>query len=277
MTAEPILCTLAARPAHGAAARDLGARTWPRFLQHADVRRWGSLFDRFADWQILMLDEEGGLLAVGHTVPLRWSGHEEDLPRSIDEIVHRAHVDLERWAEPTTLSAVAAIVRPGARGRGLSKLLVSSMVSLAERAKLRELIAPVRPTSKQEHPHVPMEEYLSWKQASGLPFDPWVRVHARLGAATLGLIPKAMTVEGSVAEWEEWTGLRFPISGAYEVPGALVPVRIDLEKGRGLYEEPNVWMLHRVPRRVHVLGAPAPPKAPPPPRPPEPWEQEEAQ
>jgi hypothetical protein len=34
-------------------------------------------------------------------------------------------------------------------------------------------------------------------------------------------------ISGTVAEWEEWTGMRFPDSGAYVVPGALVPVDID--------------------------------------------------
>ena len=38
--------------------------------------------------------------------------------------------------------------------------------------------------------------------------------------------------------------MRFPDSGSYVVPGALVPVEIDLERDEGLYREPNVWMVH---------------------------------
>lgn len=53
-----------------------------------------------------------------------------------------------------------------------------------------------------------------------------------------------MTITGSVAEWEKWTGMRFPESGEYVVPGALRPVVVDLEEDLGLYEVPNVWMLH---------------------------------
>lgn len=45
---------------------------------------------------------------------------------------------------------------------------------------------------------------------------------------------------------EAWTGLRFPESGAYVVPGALTPVTIDREADRGEYVEPNVWMRHAV-------------------------------
>ena len=55
-----------------------------------------------------------------------------------------------------------------------------------------------------------------------------------------------MTIPGTVAEWEEWTDMTFPDSGTYVVPGALVPVQIDLEGDRGLYVEPNVWLEHIV-------------------------------
>jgi hypothetical protein len=40
--------------------------------------------------------------------------------------------------------------------------------------------------------------------------------------------------------------MAFPESGQYVVEGALVPVEIDRERDRGLYVEPNVWMLHSV-------------------------------
>jgi len=40
--------------------------------------------------------------------------------------------------------------------------------------------------------------------------------------------------------------MRFPDSGSYVAPGALVPVEIDRESDRGLYVEPNVWMRHRL-------------------------------
>ena len=38
--------------------------------------------------------------------------------------------------------------------------------------------------------------------------------------------------------------MRFPVSGRYVVPGALVPITIDRRRDRGRYVEPNVWMLH---------------------------------
>ena len=56
-----------------------------------------------------------------------------------------------------------------------------------------------------------------------------------------------MIITGTVSEWEGWTDMRFPESGAYVVvEGALQPVEMDLERDLGIYAEPNVWMRHPV-------------------------------
>jgi hypothetical protein len=57
-----------------------------------------------------------------------------------------------------------------------------------------------------------------------------------------------MRVTGTVAQWEDWTGLTLPATGTYVVPGGLVPVRIDRERDTGEYVEPACWVHHRVPR-----------------------------
>ncbi|EJL40474.1 MULTISPECIES: hypothetical protein [Brevibacillus] len=38
--------------------------------------------------------------------------------------------------------------------------------------------------------------------------------------------------------------MKFPESGTYIIPDALVPVRIEVEKDEVVYVEPNVWMQH---------------------------------
>jgi hypothetical protein len=92
----------------------------------------------------------------------------------------------------------------------------------------------------------PIGRYVHWERDDGLPFDPWLRVHARLGAEILGIAPASMDIRGTVGDWEAWTGMAFPESGEYVVPGALVPVTIDCEADLGVYVEPNVWMSHPV-------------------------------
>lgn len=46
--------------------------------------------------------------------------------------------------------------------------------------------------------------------------------------------------------WEGWAGMHFPESGECVVPGALNPVKADIEHDRITYIEQNVWMHHPI-------------------------------
>jgi hypothetical protein len=135
-----------------------------------------------------------------------------------------------------------AVVDPRFQGQGLSGLIVTGMAQAAAGAGLACLIAPMRPTWKERYPLTPIERYVQWRREDGLPFDPWIRLHHRLGAEILAPAPESMDIRGSVAEWESWTGMSFPEDGDYVVPGALAPV--SFHDGVGRYVEPNVWMRH---------------------------------
>jgi len=223
---------------------------WPRFLRQKDQlglgAHWPSLFTTFADFQIAVVDALGPVVAIGHTVPLVWDGAPETLPESIAEILGRATDDRARDRRPNTLAALAAIVSPRHRGKGLGTLLLREMQALAAAHRLESLIAPVRPTLKASYPLTPMDRYVRWTTSDGAPFDPWMRTHWRLSAEILRVAPRALVIAGTIAQWEDWTDMRFPDSGPYVVPGALQPVVIDRERDEGRYEDPNVWMRHTV-------------------------------
>lgn len=78
----------------------------------------------------------------------------------------------------------------------------------------------------------------------GLPLDPWLRVHARLGGRILKPCHESKTIRGTRAEWEEWIKIKFPENGEYVILEALSPIQINVEKDEGIYIEPNVWMVH---------------------------------
>ena len=140
------------------------------------------------------------------------------------------------------LSALVAVVDHRRRGESLSGLLIDGMRELAARSGFSSLIAPVRPTWKARYPLIPMDDYVGWTRTDGLPFDPWIRLHTRLGAEQLDVCPASLTIEGTREEWEDWAGMGFPADGRYVIPGALVPV--EFSSGRGVYVEPNLWMRH---------------------------------
>ncbi len=239
--------TLAQKPELEERIDQLSAKSWPAFLLHGDIRRWYWLFELFPEYQLLLCNAAGELMAVGHTVPLIWDGSLADLPTSMEGILLRAEQSHRLGQAPTSLSAMAAMVGSAYRGHNLSAAVIQEMRSLAIQHGCTALIAPVRPTWKSRYPLTPMERYVAWKRSDGAPLDPWIRVHWRLGAAPLCVAPNTLTVEGTVQDWEGWTGMAFPETGPYVVPGALQAVKIDCELNTGRYEDPNYWMRHDLP------------------------------
>ncbi len=228
----------------------LAAEGSPRFLRQRDAlgsgRLWPSLFTTWSDFQVALYDDAGTVLAVGHTVPLVWDGSPEGLPESIAGILAAAARAREEGVRPTALAALAAFVAREHQGRGLSRRLVEAMRFVAQVHGLGAFVASVRPSLKAMYPLAPMARYITWSTEGGELFDPWMRVHARLGAAVLRVGPATLAIAGTVREWEEWTDLRFSDSGPYVVPGALQPVMIDRARDEGRYEDPNVWMHHPI-------------------------------
>ena len=176
--------TAAERPDLWAQARDDGLFNglWPVYNEHGNHtgRYFGALFPQHADLQVLLTDRRSGrLVARGRTIPFHWDGAPETLPAGIDA-VGLAAVDAPD--RPTALSALAAEVVADYQGLGLSGLVLAGMAAVARRHRLAPLVAPVRPSWKDRYPLIPIERYASWRREDGLPFDPWLRVHARLGA-----------------------------------------------------------------------------------------------
>ncbi len=158
-------------------------------------------------------------------------------PASWREAIRSA---FEGSGEPDRVCALAIIVAPERRGAGLSTLMLTHMRETA--AHLGLLVAPVRPTLKEQHPLVSTADYAGWRREDGTHFDPWLRTHERLGGRIVGPAEDAMVIEGSRADWEGWTGLELSADGDHVVPGALVPVQF--AEGRGVYREPCVWVDH---------------------------------
>jgi GNAT superfamily N-acetyltransferase len=236
-----LVTTFAERP-------DLAIRTseippvWPEFMLHDEIAAsyWARLSDELPHFQLLLYDDARDfVIGEGRTVPFRWDG----VPEGLDDVLVRAFTD---DGAPTALSACVAIVAPDRRGQGLSRLLIEGMRDLAETHGLERFVAPVRPTMKTRYQLTPMARYVQWRRPDGLPSDPWLRVHARLGAELLGVCERSMVVKGTIDEWQSWTGMIFPDSGNYTVEGALVPITISREADLGEYIEPNVWMNHPV-------------------------------
>jgi hypothetical protein len=236
------LVSQAERPELLARRDELGA-TWDEFMYHDAVasRFWDRQYDEYPDLQLYLLDEDDRLLAESNAVPIPFDPGE--LPDDgWDAALERAFA-----GEPAAaVSAIAITIGVDQRGRGLSKVMLDGMREAVAARGLTDLVAPVRPSQKHRYPMTPIDRYVEWRRDDGKLFDAWLRVHEDAGAELVKVAPHSMRISGSVAEWESWTGMRFPDTGDYVVPGALVPVAIDRERDEGVYVEPNVWMHHRV-------------------------------
>jgi hypothetical protein len=236
------------RPELWDTAGDLFAGVWPEYNGHGEVvaSHWGRLFGEFPQYQFALLGQDEQVLARGHSIPVAWDGTDAGLGPGIDATITGGFALRSAGGKPTALSALAAEVPLRHRKLGLAPAVLSAMSALASQAGLTGLIAPVRPNLKERYPTIAIERYAHWTRPDGQPFDPWMRVHARLGARIGPAIPRSMQITGTVAEWESWVQMPFPETGDYVFPAGLATVHIDRERDAGEYWEPNVWMIHPV-------------------------------
>ena len=232
----------AANAIEQAAWNDLGYLNYTR----AHYAMYAGLLETYADYQLCLVDEERGYpVAVANCVPLSCRGIDGLPPEGWDWVVERAATRAPS-EEADTLGALAISVPAIYREKGYARLMIRELLALAERRGLKGLVAPVRPSLKARHPRVAIEDYITWTDERGRPYDPWIRSHVASGGRVIGPCVRSMVVEEPVGFWENWTNQRFEQSGSYEVAGALVPLEIDLDRKQGRYAEPNVWVSYAV-------------------------------
>ncbi len=240
------LLTLAERPDLGRPADLHDTAAWPEFMLHDAVANalWPHLRTTFAPFQVCLVDSEDAIAATLNAAPLRWDGTDEGLPAGWDEQFEHSVADAGARREPDTRGALQVVVAPSRRGEGLARLMIEVMRTMARESGYRALIACVRPTLKERYPLIPIERYARWMLPDGSPFDPWIRLHVHIGGRIARAVAASMRIEGAIDEWRSWTGLAFPETGEYVVPGAAAPVSVDLAADRALYLDPNVWVVH---------------------------------
>lgn len=230
--------------------RGLTKEVWPEFMLHDQVANdlWHELLDRFAEYQLALYDTQNKrVAAMANSFPLRWEDRLENLPEGgWDWAFQKAVMDHKQSLSPNAHCAIQIVVRPDYQSQGLSAPIVGAVRTLTKFKGLRSLMIPIRPSEKNKYPLTSLDDYITWRTEQGLPFDAWLRVHVRAGGKMIKVCHESKVIRGSSAEWEEWTGMKFPQSGQYVIPGALNPIEMKIEKDEGVYIEPNVWMAHEI-------------------------------
>jgi hypothetical protein len=226
---------------------DLFSDGFPEFITADKLAKQyiGRVREWFPEWNVTFVDADQNPVATGWGVPVRWAGTVADLPAGYTDATIRAVEGREQRIEPDTLVICGAVVAARLKGQGLAAEVLASLRDAAVRQGLRRVIAPVRPTLKQRYPLTPVETFMTWTRPDGAPLDPWIRTHVRMGATILAAAPNSQTMTGTVAEWEEWSGIALPSSGDYVIPRGLSVLHVDHDADLGTYTEPNVWIQHR--------------------------------
>lgn len=224
----------------------IAEEVWPRFMLNDPVAAqfWHYLYQLWPDYQFGLYQADR-LVAVGNSVPLHWDRALAELPEEgWDWILPKAVHDYNTAQSPNLQAAIQIMIPKELQGKGLSTHAVAFMKRLGMDHGHANLIVPTRPTRKCQYPHASMDEYVTWRDERDLPFDPWLRVHVRLGAQIVKVCHRSMQIKGTLEQWNQWTGIAFTAGGPHVVPGALVPVQVDVEKATAAYSEPNVWLCH---------------------------------
>jgi hypothetical protein len=221
---------------------ELSVVTFPKYMHHNAMgwRFWSRLYDEFPEFQVALVDGDE-LVAEAHALPIPWDGTAAGLPAGWDD---GFELGMTSGARPGALMALAISVSPRRQGGRLSSRMIEAFKDNARTANLPSVLAPVRPTWKERYPLIAIERYIEWRREDGSHVDPWIRIHEQVGGEILAVAPESMTIRAQVAEWEEWTGMRFPEDGEYIFPGALATLVV--RGGIGTHVEPNVWLLHRL-------------------------------
>jgi amino acid adenylation domain-containing protein len=238
--------SLAQRPDLRRAMDVLHVDAWPEYFVGDCVLRshWLGLISTQPQHQLLLVDEQDRLVAVGNALPIRWTGRTEELPSGWDEtLVQGLQPD---GAPRDTLVGLAIVVAREHEGQGLGTLVLEALREAARAMGYARLVIPVRPTEKPADQD--LEAYSQRRREDGLPVDGWLRIHERAGGRILRAAPRSQHIVATLAEWERWGRRSFAESGEYTVHAALQPVRIDLAADRGEYWDPAVWVEHTVPQ-----------------------------
>ncbi|RZU19667.1 hypothetical protein EV645_1884 [Kribbella rubisoli] len=219
---------------------------WPEFIFHDEgVKPYRDRrLQYFPQWEFYLVSSDERLIAGCWGVPIAWDGTVADLPGGFTDSLARSVTSYEEGVVPNTFVLMAAAVRSDEQGQGHAGRVITAVRDRAVANGLPQVIAPVRPTLKSSYPLTPIETFMTWTRSDGLPLDPWLRTHVRLGATLLAPAPASQTMTGSVSEWEKWTGMQFPSTGTYTIPAGLTTLDVDRDADLGTYVEPNIWLRH---------------------------------
>lgn len=221
---------------------ELEDETFPTFLNEEPIwqNNQADIMHTFANYHYLVLDEAGNVVGANINVPLAWSGDPHDLP-SYNELLELCLAQHKAGLKPTALVGILGAVAPEYQGKGLAKLLMKTNTQTQRKYGFSYYLSPIRPAIKQLYPNYSLETFLSWRMSEGDLIDSWLNFFRKAGATELGIARDAITMEAPLEQWEQWTGITFPATGQFIIPGGHQMLNVDVSRNTGTYSEDHLW------------------------------------
>jgi hypothetical protein len=217
--------------------------SFPKYLNEEPIwlKVQEDIFANFSAYHLFLIDAEtNDTVGVSINVPLCWNGLPEDLP-TYNGLLTRCLDEHQAGRKPTALCAILGAVSPSYRSKGVFKRVFAETTELLKKHDIRHFLSPVRPSNKQLYPNFDIADFLSWRSPDGQLIDPWLNSFEQQGAKFLGIARDAITVNAPVEQWTKWTGMQFPVSGDFVIPGGHRMLKVDRASGVARYAEDHVW------------------------------------
>lgn len=211
---------------------------WPTFNQMAE----GSIaIDYDQRFHLVARDPDRDMLvATIDGIEFDWDGDPQNLPdRGWTEIIEKG---LEGTGKTDWVAALGTSILPEYQQFGLSRILLEKLVSLAKSLGYKGVLAPVRPVYRWRALHLSLDEYADFRLKNGEHFDPWLRVHERIGGEIIGTCPGSAIFTAPVSDWQDWSKMKLPNRGRVLVPNAIN--YLEIQNGIGTLKEDSIWVTH---------------------------------
>jgi hypothetical protein len=145
---------------------------------------------------------DGPPVAMVCTVPFTGPGGADDACRPVDTTPSCSSPPRTGWHGGAAIWFGAVRDRPPRPAcAGYLRVHAGRGPAQHEPVGVRRAGGPGPPDPQARAPQVPMDEYVAWTRADGLPTDPWLRVHVRAGGRVVRVAPHSMTITGTLDDW----------------------------------------------------------------------------
>lgn len=202
-----------------------------------------ALWEDFPANQFVVLAESDQIVAVANSIPFFWDEDVDALKlNGFSWVIRKGFEDRKLGVSPNAASMLLIGIDHEYRSKHLSRFVLKHMKDSLWASGVDNVLGPLRPSLKGQYPLIPMDDYVTWTNPNGEPFDPWLRTHTRQGAQIVAVCNASSQMRDCVEAWETRTGIQMPTTGQYLVPDMLSPLSIDRERDLGVYTEANVWI-----------------------------------